>query len=120
MGGEGKANCGRWQAVLKMAGQEMVRGSQKWGLEAERLNSTPQWSAVMICLLGSLSEMEGGWYRPRNKAKGSGESVCRFLLDTGDLVHCHQRRAREVSSRVVFNVHDLCADFRGAGSCWVS
>lgn len=46
-GGEGKANCGRWQAALQMAGQEMVRGSQKWGLEVKRLNSTPQWPAVI-------------------------------------------------------------------------
>lgn len=35
-GGEGKASCGGWQAVLQIAGQEMVRGSQKCGLEAER------------------------------------------------------------------------------------
>lgn len=64
--------------------------------------------------------MEGTWFRPLNKAKGNEESVCRLLLDTGDLVHCHQRRAREVSSGVVFNEHDLCADLRGAAGCRVS
>lgn len=59
---------------------------------------TPMASCHLICLLGRLGKMEGGWHWPRNKAKGRGESVCRFLLDTGDLVHCPQRRAREVSS----------------------
>lgn len=75
----------------------MVRGSQeKWGL----------WSRVAQCytlelstlreLLWSSGKIEGIRYRPPDKAKVSGKIVCQLLVDTGrgDLVHCHQRRAR--------------------------
>lgn len=40
--------------------------------------------------------MEGMRHRPPDKAKVGGKIVCWLLVDTGkgDLVHCHQRRAR--------------------------
>lgn len=84
-GGEGKAN---WQ----MAGREMVRGFQKWGLEAEAQSYTPRGNCHLICLPRSLGEIEGIWFMALDKAKGSGISVRRRLSDTGgDLTHGHQR-----------------------------
>lgn len=81
---------------------------------------TPRASCHLKCLLGSLGEMEGIRFRPLDKTKGSGKLVFRLLSDTGgDLVHCHQRRARCLQEWFS-NAHDLCADFRGVGDCRVS
>lgn len=71
----------------------MVRGFQKWGLEAEISILHPKLLSEMST--GELGRDGGNMVQTTGQAKGSGKSVCRLLLDTGgDLVHCHQRRAR--------------------------
>lgn len=82
----GKARQTRQVANSSMAGLETVRGSHKWGLEAELLNPTrPSCLSEMVTrMLGQ----DGGKPVQITAQERKRKVVCRLLLDTGgDLVH---------------------------------
>lgn len=65
-GGEGKANCSRWQAALRMAGSPADgrpgdgEGLPEVGFGSRDTQSyTPRASCHLKCLLWGLGEMEG-------------------------------------------------------------
>lgn len=95
-------------------------GLPEVGFGSRDLNPTPQGPAVI------RNVYWGAWERWREYGSDHWTSKRKWEISLQASLG-HRRRPgplppeeSKVSSRVVFNVHELCAYFRGVGDCWVS